>query len=339
MWLWILLLFLLPSGAYVSAGAEVQPPADEIRQARTVLDAAAQAYRAVPALKDTLTYTISGPGAEPGSKRVSIFLGPGKDVSVGDALFQATAVGQMFYLTKSGATNRYLARPYAGNFTATLESLSGSLFVPAEVAMRLGGDRESCINALRFRQLSPLRIAGCRRATDARGRKVDALSFVADNGRLEATFDSETHFFSAIHLTFQPAGAPKDVTIEIQGEFAPQALDAAAGTIVFNPGDRRPVADLTDLDSEILPTGKAAPNFVLATPAGQSFELAGFEGARGGGGFLGYLVCALLGVPGRGAAARRLGRHEQSAGVRTGHQHTGKICHGTRAKYARCGVV
>ena len=58
-------------------------------------------------------------------KKIEIRLGGGRDASVADALLSATALGNHFYVTKSDAPNKYVARTSTGDFGKTLVSVVG----------------------------------------------------------------------------------------------------------------------------------------------------------------------------------------------------------------------
>jgi len=112
--------------AFLGAGSAIgaQGP-DALRKGSEVLEAAARAYRQVPALRDTLTYTVKTPSATLPPKALDIRLGAGRDVAVKDPLFEAIAVEGTLYLTKSDAPGKYVARPYSGDFAKTLDASPG----------------------------------------------------------------------------------------------------------------------------------------------------------------------------------------------------------------------
>ena len=271
---WILTLRVLDGGP--------EPPSsDPVAQAKASLSAAARAYQAVPALTDTMTYVVRGPNMDREPKKIEIRLGSGHDASVADALIAATASGGNLYVTKSDAPAKYVARPFVGDFGKALVSVVGSqssLFEPVQIAMREGKDLAGWLDSLRFNLLGPLRITGFARRAEGGANPRDEIELTADNGRAVASLDSETHFFRSIRLTVTPPGAPSGVSVEIEGEFAPRVVRRAAGVVVFDPGERRAVAELADLDSESLPTGRPAPAFELETPEGRRISLSDYSG-------------------------------------------------------------
>ncbi|HSS45694.1 MAG TPA: TlpA disulfide reductase family protein [Thermoanaerobaculia bacterium] len=275
------LFSLLACAALYQTVAGAAPPSDSERRALEVLERAAQAYRAVPALEDTMTYVVKAPGAEEGVKKLEIRLGAGHDAAVSDPAMKATAVGDTLYVTRADTPDAYVSHPYAGDFGAALDAVTGpegSLFEPPELAMRLGKDVDRCLDALRFKQLAPLRIAAYEQATDDRGRRLDVIRLEADNGREEVRLDSATHFFSSIALTLRPPGSPEGFVVEIHGDFSPKVLDKKKGAVTFDPGSRRAVTRLADLDSRSLPTGGPAPALDLETADGGRVSLSSLKG-------------------------------------------------------------
>ncbi len=268
-------LWLAAPGGLVTPAS----PKDPASEARTVLAAAARAYRAAPAMTDTLTYTVKAPNADLEPKKLEIRLGSGSDASVADPLLSAFAVGHTLYVTKSDSPGRFVTKPYSGDFSRALNSIvgdQGSLFEPPQIAMRTGKDIDACIDSLRFKVLAPLRISGYERRSES-GRLLDIIQFTADNGRVDLRIDAATKLLSGIHLHLQPPGAPGGSGVDISGTFSPSVLPSATGVVTFDPRSGRAVADLSDLASATLPVGKPAPAFDLETPSGQRVSLASLK--------------------------------------------------------------
>ena len=272
----LLLLGLAASGGPIPAAETA--PADLARRA---LEASSRAYRSAPALSDTMTYVVRGPNMDREPKKIEIRLGAGSDASVADALLAATSVGRTFYLTKSDAPGKYVARPFSGDFGAALRDVAGSqssLFEPVQVALREGRSVDACLDALRFNLLGPLRIAAFTRGTGSDGAPTEDIGLEADNGRETLRLDARTHFVSSVRLSVTPPGAPTGVSVEIEASFAPKVVRAAAGFVAFDAGARRAVPSVADLTSETLPIGKPAPAFSLETPSGRRVTLADLRG-------------------------------------------------------------
>jgi len=269
-------LWLAAPGGLVTPAS----PRDPASEARAVLAAAARAYRAAPAMTDTLTYTVKAPNADLEPKKLEIRLGSGSDASVVDPLLSAFAVGHTLYVTKSDSPGRFVAKPYSGDFSRALNSIvgdQGSLFEPPQIAMRTGKDIDACIDSLRFKVLAPLRISGYERRSES-GRLLDIIQFTADNGRVDLRIDAATKLLSGIHLHLQQPGAPGGTGVDISGTFSPSVLPSPTGVVTFDPRSGRAVADLSDLASASLPVGKPAPAFDLETLGGQRVSLASLKG-------------------------------------------------------------
>jgi thiol-disulfide isomerase/thioredoxin len=275
------LSLVLACAAYAGSLAAQTSKLDATIKARAALEKAAKAYHLVPALKDTFTYTVKSPQADLEPKTLLIRLGQNTDVSVSDPLLEAVARGGMLYLSKSDSPGLYVARPYAGDFGKTLDSLvgtEGSLFEPPQVALRLGKGVDGCLESLRFKMLGPLRIVGYELFVGPTGRSEEIIRFASDNGREEVRIDAATHFFSSLLLSVHPTGAPEGVSIEVKGTFSPQVVAKASDLVFFDPTGRRSVSGLGDLVSRSLPVGGPAPAIELESTGGTHLSFQSLKG-------------------------------------------------------------
>lgn len=253
-----------------------------VQRAREILEASAQAYKQVPALRDTLSYVVDAPGSEREIKTEEYAFGPGKAARVKNALLEAVALNGEFYLVQSDVPDRYVFAHYDGDFGAVLRRVagSGSLFEPLPLAMHEGKDLDACIDTLRFNLLEPLRIASYREAVAGDdGRSYDEIRFVADNGELTLRIDRRTHFFASVSFQVTPPGAPEGFQVRVNGTFSPQILSASAPAITFAPLSRSAVNSLTELTSKRLEIGSAAPDFQLETLDGKKIALHDLNGS------------------------------------------------------------
>jgi peroxiredoxin len=256
--------------------------AQELReQARQALGAAAAAYREAPALTDTLRYVVKAPNAELLPKTLEYALGAAGDAYVKDPLLAAVALGDRLYVVKSDIADRYVETPYEGDFAAALNAVvgtEGSLFEPVQLAMRSGKDFDAWLDAMRFKLLAPLHVSAYRQVEGSVG-EVHEIELTADNGRVLARIDPETHFFSSLWLEMRPPGDPEGVSIQVEGTFEPEVLETADGLVTFDPAGRQAVASLTELGSGRLAQGDPAPNFSLQTLDGDPVDLADLRGS------------------------------------------------------------
>jgi peroxiredoxin len=255
--------------ALALSGAARATPLDACM--RRVLAASARAYRAVPALRDELRYVVDAPGAERETKTLSYQLANG--IAVSDPSLQAVALGDRFYLVRSGIDDRYVSAPYAGDFAAALDAVvgtQGSLFAPTQVVMRTSKRYEAWLDSMRFKQLAPLRAVSCR---------ANELRFEADNGKLTLLMNARTHFFEKLDLELRPPGAPPGFAVRIHGTFSPRVQEAAAGVVQFDRGSRTAVTTLAELGSTSLAVGAKAPDFELETLDGNKVALHALRGS------------------------------------------------------------
>jgi len=254
--------------------------ADELQPAQQVLKESARAYQEVIALTDTLTYTVVTSTATLPPKTLQMKLGSGTQVALKDPLIDASAIGHTLFVTKRDVPDKYIAQSYSGDFAKALDAVVGEQgwpFEPLQIAMRTGKGMEGWLTALRFRQLMPLQISGYEQEMKE-GHLVDTIHFTASNGRLDASFDSATHFLFRIWFRAQPQGAPKDVFIDVTGHCVPGVLKSAENLITFDPVGKTVVADLTSLDSSELLTGVPVPDLELEDLKGQKIALRKFKG-------------------------------------------------------------
>ena len=268
----------------LSAAISVRAAApSEGRPAQEVLEAAAKAYLAVPALRDTMTYVVQAPGSEKEPKKLEYGFGAGTDAYVKDPLLAVVAVGGKMFLTRSDAPGAFVAVPYQGDFGAALNSIvgdQGSIFEPPPVAMRLEKGIDAWIDSLRFKLLAPpLRIASNQRIEGPGGKALDEIRFEADNGQVTLRIDAKTHFFASMTAEMRPPGAPAGTGIHIDATFAPQVLASAAGVVHFEPGNRKEVKNLAALTSNRLVPGAPAPDFALETLDGRKVALHELRGS------------------------------------------------------------
>src|ERR1017187_10405194 len=280
LWTWFQCSYAFASSCSVATEAGAQSE-NTLQQGRETLEASAHAYQHVVALRDVFTYTVTTPSAVLAPKTLEITLGSHNEVALKDPLIEVFAVDSSLFVTKSDAPGKYVVHPYTGDFAKALDAVVGEQgwpLEPLQIAMRLGKGMDGWLTALRFKQLAPLQISGYEKKSD-HGLSFDEVHFRADNGWLDADFDSTTHFLSRVSFEAHPPGAPKDVFIKVSGECAPKVLASAKDLVTFDPSEKVAVADLTSLDAAQLPTGKLAPPFELENLAGRKVSLRQFKGS------------------------------------------------------------
>ena len=267
---------LIAMMSIIAAEARAQ---NEVARAREILEASAEAYKSVPALRDTLSYVVSAPGSEQETKTQEYGFGPGPSVFVKNALLEAVAVDEKFYLTQSDVPDRYVSVSYDRDFGSVLRSVAGgsSLFEPPPLAMHEGKSLDACIDTLRFNLLEPLRIEGSRRVTGDDNKAYDEVRLVAKNGNLVVQINPDTHFLEKILFQVKPSGAPEGFLVRVNGTFSPRA--STEPPITFAAGSRSAVNNLTELTSKRLAPGSPAPDFALETLEGKKVTLQDLRGS------------------------------------------------------------
>ena len=254
-------------------------PKREVERARQILQASAQAYRSVDALRDTLSYVVNAPGSEQEIKSQEYGFGPHRRIFVKNALLEAVALDKTFYLTQSDVPDKYVTASYDGDFGSILRKVtgSGSLFEPPPLAMHEGKNLDACVDTFRFNLLEPLRIGGYRRVMADDKKTYDEVHFIAGNGELNVDINPLTHFLERISFQVRPAGAPEAFLVRVNGTFLPRTSGDPA--ISFNAGSRSAVNNLTELTSKRLEIGSVAPDFALETLDGKKIALPDLRGS------------------------------------------------------------
>lgn len=251
----------------------------EVERGQKILEASAKAYRSVDALRDTISYVVDAPGSEQETKTEEYGFGPGRSVFLKNALLEAVGSDGTLYLTQNDVPDRYVAASYDHDFGSTLQRVAGagSLFEPPPLAMHEGKSLDACVDTFRFNLLEQLRIAGSRRLTGDDKRQYDEVHFVANNGELNVRINPETHFLQTVSFQVKPPGAPEGFLVRVKGTFSPRV--SAQPPISFVPGARSVVNNLTELTSNRLVPGSAAPDFALETLDGRKIALRDLRGS------------------------------------------------------------
>jgi peroxiredoxin len=263
-------------------GGSTPAAPSEVNRAREILESSARAYRNVGALSDTLSYVVDATGSQRETKTEEYAFGPGGAARVKNALLEALATKNEFYLIQTDVSDRYVFARYDGDFGAVLRRVvdSGSLFEPPPLAMHQGKNLDACIDTLRFNLLDPLRIVGCREAVPGEdGKLYDDVRFVAENGEVNLRIDRQTSFFASLSFQVRPGSAPEGFVVRVTGTFAPRVSSGSEPSIQFVPGARSAVSTLTELSSKRLAIGSPAPDFQLETLGGKKVALRDVKGS------------------------------------------------------------
>jgi peroxiredoxin len=271
-----LVVVFLATTAIIAAETGSQ---SEVERAREILETSARAYKNVETLRDALSYVVNAPGSEQETKKQEYGFGPGRSVFVKNALLEAVALDETFYLTQSDVPDRYVTLNYDRDFGTILRSVAGdgSLFEPPPLAMHEGKSLDACVDTLRFNLLEPLRIEGSRRVPGDDNKAYEEIHFVANNGELVVQINPETHFLERISFQVKPTGAPEGFLVRVNGTFSPRV--SAEPPITFAAGSRSVVKNLTELTSKRLAPGSPAPDFALETLDGKKVALQDLRGS------------------------------------------------------------
>lgn len=252
-----------------------QADREDLAKARELLADVARTYREAPALTDELT--VHGQGRQ---QVMTIRLSP-RDERVEVILPSASAyaIDDTFYATSALMFDLYLELPLEGDMAAMLRNVMQ--WTPTyHFAMREGEDVESYLPGLGLGLLRTPRLTGHSIIVDDTGEELHRVHLEASNGIAYVHIDPERKVVTGIMMELlpgpdQPAQAPRqDVRIHAEPKFA----DALDEPVVFDPGDREAVHDVSAMEPRPLRPGDRVPNFVLQTSDGDSVTMRDLRG-------------------------------------------------------------
>ena len=261
------------------AGPSAQVTSPGASEAQTLLKQVAAAYKKAPTISDSLVMEFAGPfGQEkqPGS----ILLGKGDN-----ARFQAmgmimtTLNGQM-YLEMDDAPGKYVQRKLEGGIPQTAAKLSdGNAILPFQYLMRFGSDDAGYIRSLTMGMLKNAALEGVQQVEDENGSPLHEINIKGVDGTAKIHVDSKTKLIRKQLINITPAGAQPGQGMNMTVNFKPVIAEELKSPITFEPGSRKMVRTLKELDeSQPGQIGGPAVDFTLQTPEGKTVALKDLRG-------------------------------------------------------------
>jgi hypothetical protein len=245
-----------------SATTEAAPPApvvdplpplpeDMDEAARLVVAEMIEAYRSAPALEDRITIRFRNEGILNRKPQViELKMGPGADCWLKMAWIEWTANEGYVYMIDTGLDDRYLVTPLIQDLQMTLKTTFGTAGgLPAHFGLRYESKEGQRMQRLAMGVLrNRPKISACRRETDAEGNVVDKLTLTSTEGFLTLYVDPRTRLitFAEGEKSLGPGGP--QVMIAIEMTFSPRIREADEMNISFNPGLRRAVSTMEEMD-------------------------------------------------------------------------------------------
>lgn len=261
------------------AAAEPTPPApansEAVERASQLLREVADAYRTAPALTDTIELHVVDPSGGEQRQQLTVAFGPNSARMSVDAL-EFTAVDGKLYVTRSAQSNKYFVTELEGDMEQTLASVTGqSQGMPAHFAMRAGADQADVVRRLTMGLFENPAISGLAEVAGENGAKLQEVQFSDSNGSARVHVDPRTKLIEAIVVKGVPPGAPPAMEMTLNVTLEPRVHEAGAKPIVFEPGERKAVDELSELR---LAAGDQAPDFALQTADGKPVKLSELRG-------------------------------------------------------------
>lgn len=264
------------TSAVAPAGAPASDP-ETVKKAGELLEAVAKTYREAPAFTDTINLQIEGPGFNQ-KQDVTLEAGTGRDLRMVLNDFEFTVVGDQLYVTHKDASEKYFVTKVDATLDQTLTRVFGANSgVPMPLALRLSKPGDKILDHFVMNMLPGSEIVGMGSAKGADGGTVSEVYVGSQEGTGVVSIDSEQKLVKAVSLQRKPANAPGG--FEIKGTFtlSPKIVTAALTTMVFDPGQRSAVDNVSRL-IQVSP-GDMSPDFTLTDAAGKPMKLSELRGS------------------------------------------------------------
>lgn len=231
------------------------------------LHAIGKAYSSAPALRDAISYEITGPDGVPQGESFTIEF-EGDRARIAGPSVQAVAADGVLSITVPTVADRYVAQAYSGNAAAALAN-SFAIMPSPDCLLRAGG--EDLPAAFSLLALHPVSLAA---------HSPGALLFVGPQGDVAVEFDPASHLLKSASLVFTPEGAPEVIRVKVSFAFQPAVLPALSKPIAFDASKRARVSTMEELLGVKAPlaVGDTAPSVTLADLDGKQVALSSLRG-------------------------------------------------------------
>jgi thiol-disulfide isomerase/thioredoxin len=270
---------VLPAIGRGPAPAPASPAPDDTAPGLALLERSAKAYQAAPALVDVVKLKVTLPNQKVQELDLEYALGAQRDIAVKMPGLATVAYGDKVYVTRDDVPDKYVEVPLEGDLGRTLEKLLGpSSWLPAPCGMRMRLDMTKAILALGMDLFDEAAVTGARQV-DVDGVRMDEVLIEAPTGTVRVRLDEETHLIRSVLVEGSPPDAPPDFIVKSEVTHRPTVLESAEGVVSFQPGDRKAVATLADLEPTPAAVGEAAPDFTLEALDGSAVTLSDLQGS------------------------------------------------------------
>lgn len=248
---------------------------EAIAKGTACLDAVAAAYRAAPAMTDTIEWSVKIPGGEQ-KDSMTIQLGSGQDTLVTIGTSQLIAVNGKVYFVDGGSKDKFVEVPLDGTVNNTLKTKFEGLEFPCPHLALRGSSAGGALAAFSFGGSAFDTVAGFQTKDG-----VDQVLLTGAESDLMVSVNPTTKLVSSMSLVMTPPGAPEGVRFLVNFKMDPKVTDKLATAIAFDAGSRKAVsspAELAPAEPEAIAIGAVAPGFSLQDLNGKTVTLADLKG-------------------------------------------------------------
>ncbi len=207
------LVVLLLATPAIAAPLRARTPGD------VVLERAARAYRATPALFATARYVVRIPGAPLHEEFQEFGWGPGVNAWIRmPAKYVMQVHHDRLFLVEEGRLEPHTEASLAAGLQAAIDSAFGGRgppLAPAPLQLRRATSSAQMRDAFRMKLLGPLRTTYVRPAAGPAGEPCDDVELVAVSGTVHARFERRDGTLVGASIAFVPAPGADTIRAEV----------------------------------------------------------------------------------------------------------------------------
>ena len=248
-----------------------------VDEASALLDRVAEAYRAAPALIDSVALVMDTPQGQT-TVEFEYALGRGTDAYLQMNGFTVIASGDNVYVMRDDIAHNYMRLDLERDLESTIKKLFGpQVSLPLQFGMHARGGAAIRPDAFGLGLVGDARLDGHRTINAKDGSAAHELTFTADNGTITMHIDADTMLINGMRIEIQPPGAAPDDQYVVGITFDPRVLSNPPAQLMFEPGDRLRISKIDEFDK--LMVGEPAPDFTLRTLDDRSVTLSQLRGS------------------------------------------------------------
>ena len=253
-----------------------QPAPDPVavKQAEKVMADMMKTYKEAKGITDTLQLKIETPMAGAQTQEMKLSIGQGKDATMEFGGLKFIVIGDKLYVVREEVADKYYSAPLTGSLQDALNEMFGHFPLPPQFVLRNDVSTQDLLKSMSLEMLSDPKVTGYREATNDEGAKVHEISFESIEGKATMQVLSDTNLLKHVAMDAQMQGMPIKATLSL----APKTHESLPTPIAFDPGARKAVSRPEELEPTPIQVGEAAPDFTLATLAGDKVTLSELRG-------------------------------------------------------------